>query len=79
MADFFHQLADDMSGGPGFAVIDDALTILAAYREAGRVLDADRVAAVLDWPVDRIKTALDVAAVARLSPEQRAVLAAGAE
>ncbi len=81
MADFFHQLADDMSGGPGFAahVVGDALTILAAYREAGRVLDADRLAAVLDWPVDRIKTALDVAAVARLSPEQRAVLAAGGE
>jgi len=79
MADFFRQLADDMSGGPGFAVLDDALTILAAYREAGRVVEADRLAAVLDWPVDRVKTALDIAAAARLSPEQRAALAADEE
>jgi DNA-binding MarR family transcriptional regulator len=79
MADFFGQLADDMNGGPGFDVIDDALTVLAAYREAGRVIEDERAAAVLDWSVDRVKTALALAATTRLSPEQQADLAAGAE
>ncbi|MFK4088089.1 helix-turn-helix domain-containing protein [Kribbella sp. NPDC020789] len=78
MADFFGRLADDMDGGPGFAVIDDALTVLAAYREAGRLLENERVAAVLDWPVERVKTALELAAASRLSPEQRAELGADA-
>ncbi|WP_405056625.1 helix-turn-helix domain-containing protein [Kribbella sp. NBC_01505] len=79
MADFFGALGDDMSGGPGFDILDDALTVLAAYREGGRVIEADRVAAVLGWPVDRVKTALELAAATRLTPEQRADLATAAE
>ncbi|MFC9690563.1 helix-turn-helix domain-containing protein [Kribbella sp. NPDC056951] len=75
MADFFQVLAEDMSGGAGFEVVDDALTVLATYREAGRVVDADQVAAVLDWPPERVVAALEVASATRLTPEQRAALA----
>ena len=58
MADFFHRLGEDMSGGPAFDVIDDAFTVLAALLHAARPLTADQLATALDWPPARITDAL---------------------
>ncbi|WP_406047510.1 MarR family transcriptional regulator [Kribbella sp. NBC_00889] len=58
MADFFRRLGEDMSGGPTFDLIDDALTALAALLHAGRPLTADQLAAALDWPPERLTEAL---------------------
>jgi predicted transcriptional regulator len=58
MADFFRRLGEDMSGGPGFEVVDDAFTVLAALLHARRPLTADQLAAALDWPPERIMDAL---------------------
>jgi len=61
MADFFHRLGEDMSGGPGFAVVEDGITILAALWHAARPLTADELAAALDWPLTRVTDALALA------------------
>ncbi|MFG1815286.1 MarR family transcriptional regulator [Kribbella sp. NPDC049174] len=58
MADFFHRLGEDMAGGPGFEVIDDAFTALAALLHAARPLTAAELATALDWPPTRITDAL---------------------
>lgn len=58
MADFFHRLGEDMSGGPAFEVIDDALTALAALLHAARPLTADELAMALDWSPARLTDAL---------------------
>jgi len=58
MADFFHRLGEDMTGGPDFEVIDDALTVLAALLHAARPLSADQLSAALDWPPERVAEAL---------------------
>ena len=58
MADFFHRLGEDMSGGPAFEVIDDAFTLLAALLHAARPLTADQLATALGWPPARITDAL---------------------
>jgi predicted transcriptional regulator len=58
MADFFHRLGEDMSGGLGFELIDDSFTVLAALLHAARPLTADQLAAALDWPPARITDAL---------------------
>lgn len=58
MAGFFARLSDDMSGGPTAAAANDAATILAALIHAGRPLTATHLATALDWPEDRIATAL---------------------
>ncbi|MBB6567549.1 helix-turn-helix domain-containing protein [Kribbella sandramycini] len=72
MATFFQQLADDMSGGAGFQVVDDALSVFAVVRQSGRLLDAEQLAGVLGWPLERVEAALEIATPARLSPEQLA-------
>jgi len=58
MADFFHRLGEDMSGGPGFEVIDGAFTVLAALLHAARPRTADQLATALNWPPARIAEAL---------------------
>ncbi|WP_433166972.1 MarR family transcriptional regulator [Kribbella sp. CA-247076] len=58
MAEFFHRLGEDMSGGPAFEVIDDALTALAALLHAGRPLTADQLATALGWEPARLTEAL---------------------
>ncbi|TCC45118.1 MarR family transcriptional regulator [Kribbella capetownensis] len=62
MADFFHRLGEDMSGGPAFELIDDALTALAVLLHAARPLSANQLAAALDWPPERLAEALGNAA-----------------
>ncbi|WUK76995.1 MarR family transcriptional regulator [Kribbella sp. NBC_00359] len=57
MAEFFHHLGEDMSGGPGFEVIDDAFTILAALLHAARPLTTHQLATALNWPPGRITDA----------------------
>jgi len=59
MAGFFAQLSDDMSGGPTAAAANDAATILAALIHTGRPLTAAQLATALDWPGDRVATALE--------------------
>lgn len=61
MADFFHRLSDDMSGGPDLDLIQDGFTILAAFRHAARPLTADELATALDWPPTRVTAALTYA------------------
>ncbi|TCC57523.1 MarR family transcriptional regulator [Kribbella pittospori] len=58
MADFFHRLGEDMSGGPTVELTDDALTTLAALIHAGRPLSADQLSTALEWPPDRLAEAL---------------------
>lgn len=58
MAEFFHRLGEDMSGGPAFEVIDDAFTAIAALLHATRPLTADELATALDWPSARVLDAL---------------------
>ncbi|MEV5965221.1 helix-turn-helix domain-containing protein [Kribbella sp. NPDC051952] len=58
MADFFHRLGEDMSGGLGSEVIQDAVTILAALRHAAGPLTEDQLATALDWPLIRVTDAL---------------------
>jgi DNA-binding transcriptional regulator GbsR (MarR family) len=58
MADFFHRLGEDMSGGAGF---QDCLAVLAVLWQADRKLDAGELAAELGWPVERVSDALDYA------------------
>jgi DNA-binding transcriptional ArsR family regulator len=62
MAEFFHRLGEDMSGGPAFEVIDDALTALAALLHAGRPLSADQLGDALGWEPARLTEALANAA-----------------
>jgi len=50
-----------MSGGPGFAVVEDGITMLAALWHAARPLTADELAAALDWPLIRVTDALALA------------------
>jgi hypothetical protein len=58
MADFFHRLSDDMSGGLGFQVVEDGLLILTAlWRDDLRAQTAD----VLGWPVERVAEAVQYA------------------
>ncbi|WP_350278063.1 helix-turn-helix domain-containing protein [Kribbella sp. HUAS MG21] len=58
MADFFHRLSEDMSGGGGF---QDCLAVLAVLWQSDRRLDADELAGSLGWPVERVMDALDYA------------------
>jgi DNA-binding MarR family transcriptional regulator len=75
MADFFHRLGEDMSGGLGLEIIEDALTLLAALMHAGRTLTADQLATALDWPLPRVTTALTHATEnALLTPTQLTAL-----
>jgi hypothetical protein len=65
MRRFFAQLSDDMSGGPT-SVGGDAVTVLAALVRAVTPEAADRLAAELGWPPDRVAHALhDAAQVTR--------------
>lgn len=73
MGHFFAQLSDDMTGGPPPAT-DDALTLLVALVHAGAPLTADQLAIALDWPVNRVASALQFARSDRLSATQRAAL-----
>ncbi|MGW7088507.1 helix-turn-helix domain-containing protein [Streptomyces sp. NPDC054871] len=68
MSVFFATLSDDMSGGSG--AVDDALTVLAALRQAGAPLPSDRLATALGWPPDRVTEALRCAGPDRLTPAQ---------
>jgi DNA-binding transcriptional regulator GbsR (MarR family) len=61
MADFFHRLGEDMSGGAGFAVIEDGFTILAALWHTAHPLTADQLATALGWPLTRVTDALTYA------------------
>jgi hypothetical protein len=71
MADFFHRLGEDMSGGLGLEIIEDAFTLLAAVWHAARPLTAEQLATALDWPLPRVTTAL---AQATLTPTQLTAL-----
>jgi hypothetical protein len=58
MADFFHRLSDDMSGGLGFQVVEDGLLILTAlWCDDLRAQTAD----VLGRPVERVAEAVQYA------------------
>ncbi|WP_367128559.1 helix-turn-helix domain-containing protein [Saccharothrix sp. HUAS TT1] len=57
MRRFFDQLGDDMSGGPS-AVVGDVVAVLAALVRGADRRTADRLAADLGWPPDRVATAL---------------------
>jgi hypothetical protein len=61
MGQFFAQLAHEMAGGPVSAAADDALTALAALMYADLPLTVDQLAAALDWPLDRVASALSEA------------------
>ncbi|WP_409056361.1 MarR family transcriptional regulator [Streptomyces sp. SYP-A7185] len=76
MSRFFATLSDDMSGDS--AVVDDALTVLAALRHAGAPLPADELAAALGWPPARVSDALRRAGPERLAPAQLVALGAAA-
>lgn len=59
MSDFFGRLSDDMTGGPAVTVaVNDAMAVLAALVQAGVALTVDQIAGALDWPVDRVASAL---------------------
>ncbi|WP_437970544.1 helix-turn-helix domain-containing protein [Sorangium sp. So ce260] len=55
---FFARLGDDMAGGPTAAAVGDALTVLAALVHASTPLSAQQLATALDWPADRVTSAL---------------------
>jgi DNA-binding transcriptional ArsR family regulator len=56
---FFARLNDNMVGGMSSkAVVDDALTLLAALVEARAPLTENAIAAALAWPPDRVSKAL---------------------
>lgn len=58
MSQFFTQLADDMVGGTAAVAHDDALTVLAALVHASMPLTVGQLAAALDWPSERVSSAL---------------------
>lgn len=64
MGRFFARLSDDMTGGDGMtsgpaaAIVDGALTVLAALVYASAPLTVDQLATALDWPPDRVTSAL---------------------
>ncbi|QQQ73388.1 helix-turn-helix domain-containing protein [Saccharothrix sp. 6-C] len=65
MGRFFAQLGDDMAGGPS-SVVGDVVTVLSALVRAVTPDLADRLAAELGWPPDRVAEALrDAAHVTR--------------
>jgi DNA-binding transcriptional regulator GbsR (MarR family) len=55
MAEFFERLSEDMSGGAGF---QDCLAVLAVLWEPDR---AAKLAAHLNWPLERVTDAADYA------------------
>ncbi|WP_033439191.1 GbsR/MarR family transcriptional regulator [Saccharothrix sp. NRRL B-16314] len=60
MGRFFARLSEQMNGSSlTDAATQDALTVLAALVHAGRPLTPDTLATALDWPRDRVDTALD--------------------
>ncbi|MEU4195291.1 helix-turn-helix domain-containing protein [Kribbella sp. NPDC026611] len=61
MADFFHRLSDDMSGGTGFQVIEDGLVVLATVWNH----NPKQVAKELGWPTERVDEALEYARKAK--------------
>lgn len=58
MARFFADLSDDMTEYPNLAALNDAVTVFAALAHAGRPLTVEHLATALDWPEDRVTTAL---------------------
>jgi DNA-binding transcriptional ArsR family regulator len=58
MGQFFTQLSDDMAGGPTAAAFGDMLTVLAALVHAITPRTVDQLATALDWPPDRVTSAL---------------------
>ncbi|MDX6261462.1 MAG: hypothetical protein QOH84_3150 [Kribbellaceae bacterium] len=74
MSQFFQQLSDDMSGlGPDPETAEDTATILAALVHAHRPLTADQLATALDWPPDRVTTALTTAETYKLATDPLAL------
>ncbi len=62
MSLFFQQLSDDMSGaGPTPELAEDTVTILAALVHTARAITTTQLADALDWPEDRVTTALSTA------------------
>lgn len=62
MRRFFAQLAMEMTGGPiSAATADDALTVAAALLYARTPLTVDQLASALDWPSERVTSALHAA------------------
>ena len=60
MGRFFGRLSEQMDGSPlAESIVDDARTVLAALVHTGRPLTVGALAAALDWPRDRVTTALD--------------------
>jgi hypothetical protein len=55
---FFAKLSDQMGTG-ALAVVDDALTMVAALVHAARPLPLDALAGALGWPADRTRAALE--------------------
>jgi DNA-binding transcriptional regulator GbsR (MarR family) len=71
---FFTQLAREMAGGSEEMAASDALSVLAAFLHAGVCLTPDKLATVLDWPLERVKAALGEASAGRLTTVQRDAL-----
>ncbi|WP_446033484.1 MarR family transcriptional regulator [Streptomyces gossypii] len=75
MSRFFARLSEDMAGGPAEAVLDDALTLLAALVHTRPSLTAEELAAALGWTPDRVHHALHATAgPERLNRAQQAAL-----
>ncbi|MET4923366.1 helix-turn-helix domain-containing protein [Streptomyces sp. PSRA5] len=74
MGQFFATLSDDMAGGP--SGVDDALTLLAALVHTRAPADVGQLATGLGWSAERVADALRHAGPDRISPAQRAALAA---
>ncbi|MFQ6332032.1 helix-turn-helix domain-containing protein [Nocardia sp. CWNU-33] len=56
---FFARLGRDIAGGPvDTAAGEHALTVIAALVQAGTPLTPEQLAAALDWPLDRVSSAL---------------------
>ncbi|WP_406234095.1 helix-turn-helix domain-containing protein [Nocardia sp. NBC_01009] len=56
---FFARLGRDIAGGPvDTAAGEHALTAIAALVQAGTPLTPEQLAAALDWPLDRVSSAL---------------------
>ncbi len=60
MSHFFARLSEDMTGGSA-ETAGDVLTVLAALVHAGKPLTAGRLATALDWPMNRVTSALHAA------------------
>ncbi|KYG05458.1 hypothetical protein BE21_40505 [Sorangium cellulosum] len=82
---FFARLSDDMAGGPVEAALGDALTAVAALVHASAPLTVHQLATALDWPAERVTSALrdaeqhpdviDPVAVRRAAPGTYAITA----